>query len=138
MIHVKFAADVDPDDGGVDAAFIDARTDAPRRCGGISSPYAKGDLRMNMSSKIAAAGYIKRGPRIALRCPAVLVEEDGCVLEIVITDVSREGFRLESQSELEVGADVWLHVPKLDPVRGSIRWTCGFEAGGVFLEAAAL
>jgi hypothetical protein len=89
-------------------------------------------------SKIEASGYQKRETRIALRCHGVLVEEDGCALDVVITDVSRDGFKLESQSELEIGSDVWLHMPKTTPVRGSIRWTCGFEAGGVFLEPAAL
>jgi hypothetical protein len=93
---------------------------------------------MNMNSKIESASYLKREPRIAVRCQAVLVEEDGCALEVVITDVSRDGFKLESQSELEVGSDVWLHVPRMVPVRGSIRWTCGAEAGGVFLEPVAL
>jgi hypothetical protein len=93
---------------------------------------------MRMTSRNEASSYHKREPRIALHCPAVLVEEDGCALDVVITDVSRDGVRLESQSELEVGSDVWLHMPKTVPVRGSIRWTCGCEAGGVFLEPVAL
>jgi hypothetical protein len=93
---------------------------------------------MGVNKKIEAAGYARRGPRIAMRCEAVLVEEDGCALDVVITDVSREGFKLESRSELEVGSEVWLKVAKLAPVRAIIRWTCGYEAGGVFLEPAAL
>jgi hypothetical protein len=93
---------------------------------------------MRMTSNIEPSGYCQREPRIALRCPAVLVEEDGCALDVVITDVSRDGFKLESHSELEVGSEVWLHMPKTVPVRGSIRWTCGLEAGGVFLEPVAL
>lgn len=91
-----------------------------------------------MNSKFEAAGYAKREPRIAIRCQAVLVEEDGCALDVVITDVSRDGFRLESDSELEIGSEVWLRVARLAPVRALIRWTCGQEAGGVFLEPAAL
>lgn len=93
---------------------------------------------MGMNTKFEAAGYAKREPRIAVRCEAVLVEEDGCALDVVITDVSREGFRLESDSELEIGSEVWLRVAKLAPVRALIHWTCGHEAGGVFLEPAAL
>ena len=93
---------------------------------------------MGLSSKFEAAGYAKREPRIAVRCEAMLVEEDGCALDVVITDVSRDGFRLESDSELEIGSEVWLKVAKLSPVRALIRWTCGHEAGGVFLEPAAL
>ena len=82
--------------------------------------------------------YLKRPPRIAVRCLAVLVEDDGCALDVVILDVSRDGFRLESQSELEVGSEVLLQVAKLAPVKAVIRWTCGHEAGGVFLEPVAL
>jgi hypothetical protein len=93
---------------------------------------------MKMDSKLTAAGYAKREPRIALRCQAVLVEEDGCALDVIITDVSRDGFRLESDSELEVGSEVLIRVAKLTPVKALIRWTCGHEAGGVFLEPVAL
>jgi len=93
---------------------------------------------MTMSSKIEAAGYAKRDPRIAVRCEAVLIESDGCTLDVVITDVSRDGFRLESDSQLEVGSESMLLVTKLAPVKAMIRWTCGHEAGGVFLEPVAL
>jgi hypothetical protein len=87
---------------------------------------------MNMHS------YTKRGTRVAVNCDAVLTEADGCEFEVMITDVSRDGFRLESRSELEIGREVLLRVEKLAPVRAIIRWTCGREAGGVFLEPVAL
>ena len=93
---------------------------------------------MGMHTTIEAASYLKRAPRIALRCEAVLVEEDGCELDVVVTDVSRDGFKIECESVLEVGSQILLHVAKLAPVKGLIRWTCGHEAGGVFLESAAL
>jgi len=51
---------------------------------------------MRTNAKTEVASYLKRQPRIALRCPAVLVEDDGCTLDVVITDVSRDGFKLES------------------------------------------
>ena len=34
--------------------------------------------------------------------------------------------------------DVTLEVETLEPVHGQIRWSCGQESGGVFLEAIAL
>jgi hypothetical protein len=79
-----------------------------------------------------------RAARIALNCDAVLTEADGCVLDVVVIDVSRDGFRLRSDSELEIGSEVLLRVAKRDPVRALIRWTCGHEAGGVFLDPVAL
>jgi hypothetical protein len=93
---------------------------------------------MTNHAKLETGGYQHRNPRVAVRCEAVLVEEDGCILDVVITDVSRDGFRLESRCELEVGSEILLQVPRLDPVKAVIRWTCGYEAGGTFLEPVAL
>ena len=93
---------------------------------------------MTKHVNLSAAGYQQREPRIALRCEALLMEEDGCAVDVTIADVSRDGFRLESRCELEVGSDILLQVAKLEPVKASIRWTCGYEAGGVFLEPVAL
>ena len=83
-------------------------------------------------------GYRKRSARIRLRCDAVLTESDGCQVAVVITDVSKDGFRLQSRAELASGDEVELQVAKAAPVRARIQWTRGFEAGGTFLEPVAL
>ena len=93
---------------------------------------------MRTNARIMEPGYAQRETRVAVRCDAVLTEADGCELDVVITDVSRDGFKLESRSELEIGAEVLLSVAKLAPVKAIIRWTCGREAGGIFLEPMAL
>ena len=93
---------------------------------------------MRKTKSLTASGYRDRAARIAVSCDAVLIEADGCALDVVIVDVSRDGFRLTSQSELEVGSEVLLRMARLDPVRALIRWTCGHEAGGVFLDPVAL
>ena len=93
---------------------------------------------MNRNAKLVAGGYTERAARITIHCSAVLTEPDGCELDVVILDVSRTGFRLHCRSELEPGAEVLLRVPKLPPVRALIRWTCGHEAGGIFLDPVAL
>ena len=93
---------------------------------------------MTKHVRLNTGGYHDRETRIAVRCDAVLLEQDGCALDVIITDVSRDGFRLESRSELEVGSEILLQVAKLDPVKAVIRWTCGYEAGGIFLEPVAL
>ena len=79
-------------------------------------------------------GYKKRSARIAVRYDAVLTEADGCTIDVVVTDVSSTGFKLESESVLEPGEEVLLQVPKHDAVRAKIQWTRGREAGGTFLE----
>jgi hypothetical protein len=93
---------------------------------------------MSGSQKGKGAGYTERHPRVSVNCDAVLCEADGCELAVVITDVSRDGFRLVSRCELEVGSEVLLRVEKMSPVRAVIRWTRGYEAGGIFLEPVSL
>ena len=93
---------------------------------------------MGRSQKGKGAGYTERNPRVSVHCDAVLCEADGCELAVVITDISRDGFRLMSRCELEVGSEVLLRVAKMEPVRALIRWTRGYEAGGIFLEPVSL
>ena len=89
-------------------------------------------------ARVKQSGYLSREPRVAVRYDAVLIEADGCELEVVITDVSRDGFRLETNAELEVGSEVLIRVGKREPVGALIRWTRGTEAGGVFVDPVAL
>src|SRR3954447_18672603 len=56
--------------------------------------------KIGKKGRPGAGGYLSREPRIAVRYEAVLIEADGCELDVVVTDVSRDGFRLESHSEL--------------------------------------
>ena len=83
-------------------------------------------------------GYKQRATRVSVRYPAVLIEPDGCRVEVTILDVSSSGFRLETDAELLAGEEVRLQLPKLAPVRASIQWTRGREAGGTFLDAVDL
>ena len=91
-----------------------------------------------MSSSLAACVGNGRERRFALNCDAVLTESDGCTVDVLILDISKHGFRLRSVAELEVGSDVLLQMEKAAAVRGQIRWSCGHEAGGVFLDPIAL
>ena len=93
---------------------------------------------MRKSIRTNQPSYADRPARISLRCDAVLTEADGCRLDVVIIDVSREGFRLQSRAELETGAEVLLQVQKSPPVRAMVKWTCGHEAGGIFLDPVSL
>ena len=93
---------------------------------------------MRTNARRKEPDYTPRDPRVAVRCDAILREADGCELDVVITDVSRDGFRLETRSELEIGSEVSLRVAKLAPIKALVRWTCGYESGGVFLEPMAL
>lgn len=91
-----------------------------------------------IKASLKARGYHLRAPRVRVSYPARLLESDGCSIDIVITEVSSAGFALRSDAMLELGDEVSLTVPKLPPMRAVIRWTCGNEAGGTFLDPISL
>ena len=89
---------------------------------------------MKSGPDLSACIHTGRERRVTLNCAAVLTENDGCSLDVTIVDVSQNGFRLRSIAELELGSNVLLQMENVAPVRGLIRWACGHEAGGVFLD----
>ena len=92
---------------------------------------------MKHVGKLEGREYDSRPQRIDVQYDAV-VRFDWGVIEAMILNVSSKGFRLHTAEELEPGLQVTLEVEKLEPVRGVIRWTCGQESGGLFLEPIAL
>lgn len=93
---------------------------------------------MKMSNDLSACIDNGREARVTINRDAVLTEADGCTLDVIIVDVSKHGFRLQSLAELEVGSEVILQMDKSLGFRGEIRWTCGHQAGGIFLDPIAL
>lgn len=80
----------------------------------------------------------RRERRVLLNRDAVVTEHDGFTVDVVVVDVSRDSFRLRSVTELELGSKVLLQMKNAGPVRCEIRWSCGHEAGGVFLDPIRL
>ena len=66
------------------------------------------------------------------------VRFEGTAVDAMILNVSSKGFRLCAAEELEPGREVTIECGRVEPVRAQIRWSCGQESGGVFLEAIAL
>lgn len=83
-------------------------------------------------------GYIKRAPRVDTNFKASLTDSDGGKIPVVVTDLSREGCRLEADSSLTIGEHVHIEVPKYGTSPAQIRWAVGKEAGAVFLEPILL
>jgi hypothetical protein len=84
----------------------------------------------------AQGSYLGRQRRINVRFEAVLIEDDGCRIPVEVLDVSSSGFRIQSDAELLVDAEVLLQIPRSDAMRAKICWTRGAEAGGIFLDPA--
>ena len=83
-------------------------------------------------------GHIKRSPRVDTRFDATLIDSDGGRHQIIVTDISREGCRLETVEVLKIGENVQIEVPKYGLFPAQIRWALGSEAGAVFLEPVFL
>ena len=83
-----------------------------------------------------------RARRIALRKKAILVTSDGNQLDVVVTDISEGGFRLQAEEtfydgeNIVIGEPVTVRLERRDDVRAEIVWAQGCEAGCVFLEAS--
>ncbi len=92
---------------------------------------------MKFEGKFEGREFPLRDARIDTRYDA-LVRLDRGAVEAEILNVSGKGFRLRAATELEPGDQVTLEVPRVEPVKAVIRWVCGDECGGVFLEAVAL
>jgi hypothetical protein len=79
-------------------------------------------------------GFIKRAPRVDTKFDAALIDSDGGRIPVVVTDLSREGCRLETDGSLKIGERVQIEVPKYGTFPAQIRWAVNNEAGAVFLE----
>ena len=83
---------------------------------------------------------IPRAPRIDARHPAVLIASDGGEMDVVVTDLSNRGFRIEADQALFIGENIMigehvrLRVDRYGDFPAQIRWALGSEAGGIFLE----
>lgn len=83
-------------------------------------------------------GEIKRGPRVSTDLKAQLLRAGGEQIEVVVTDISKDGFKLSADRQLSIGERVELCIPKTGDVPAQIRWAIGDRAGGVFLAPLPL
>ena len=79
-------------------------------------------------------GFIKRSPRVATNYKTSVTDSDGGTVPVVVTDISREGCRMETDGSLQIGEMVEINVGRLGTYPAQIRWALGNEAGAVFLR----
>jgi hypothetical protein len=92
---------------------------------------------MKFEGQIEGRELTTRPSRVDVKYDA-LVQVGESEIPVQIFNVSARGFRLRSHFPLKAGTDLLLVVPKLPPVRASVRWANGCEAGGVLLDPVAL
>lgn len=83
-------------------------------------------------------GQIKRDPRIDTHFEALLVDANGTEHPVTVMDLSKSGFRLESQETFRIGEKVRLRTPRHGDYPAQVRWSLGRETGGLFLEPVDL
>jgi hypothetical protein len=71
-----------------------------------------------------------RLPRIEVECTA-WVREDGDVIRTLVHNISQGGLRINSRSQLTVGADVVVTLPGLTPAAGVVKWRNGGDSYGI-------
>lgn len=75
----------------------------------------------------------ERAPRVATNHAAILIDAAGNEIPVVVTDLSKGGFRLLMKSPPAVGESIRLRVAKQGDYEGSIKWVNATEAGGSFV-----
>lgn len=83
-------------------------------------------------------GVIQRAVRVATKYDAALTDGDGGKIRVVVTDISREGCRLETDGTLQVGERVEIKVARYGSYAAQIRWIAGRQAGAMFLDPVIL
>lgn len=83
-------------------------------------------------------GQIKRAARLKIFHDAVLVDSAGRQYAVTVLDISASGFRARSDETLRIGEYVALRVPRYGDFQAQIRWSVGYEAGGMFLNPVIL
>jgi hypothetical protein len=97
-----------------------------------------GQISSGQAQKVLRLGQDRRDEskkRIELHQTAALITTDGHAVEVILKDVSVQGFRIEHAGEdLECGEIVSLRSGRWAGVRAQIKWATKREAGGIFLD----
>jgi hypothetical protein len=75
-------------------------------------------------------------PRIDVHEDARLLDGGGQSYDVVLVDISREGFRIKCDGHRVAPGPATLRVERYGDMPVEIRWIRGKEAGGIFLDSA--
>jgi hypothetical protein len=90
-----------------------------------------------MSAWVHAREHASRDRRVIVRMPVVLESESGSIIDALVADLSKCGFRLTSSAILHVGQVLTMRLPR-ENVLCKICWVDGSDAGGIFHGRAKL
>jgi len=95
-----------------------------------TGPFFAGELSI-ASDTPAPKG--REAERVPLEVAAGLRQRGAAGVSVQVMDLSTHGFRAATHLQLEVGSDVWLRLPGLEPCHAVVAWSkanfvgCRFE-----------
>lgn len=81
---------------------------------------------------IGASERRRQYARLSVTTTAELRPRSLRKIKISVIDISVAGFRINTLSPLHIGEDVYLHLPGLAPLKGTLRWKTGNQYGAEF------
>jgi hypothetical protein len=88
-----------------------------------------------MRCKVANKISTPRPRRVQLNQATTLITGDQVEVQVLVLDLSKNGFRLAASEELFVGERVQLSLGRTEQVAAEILWVRGLEVGGKLLNA---
>jgi len=82
--------------------------------------------------KTRGAAKARAADRVPIELNAGLRQRGASAVSVHVRDLSTHGFRIETHLELEIGTDVWLRLPGLEPALAHVMWSEGYHAGCAF------
>lgn len=76
----------------------------------------------------------RRAPRIAVRFQASLREQSFSKFDVLVSDLSTDGFRCETHYRLVPNSIVWLTIPGFSPLESNVVWANGSAYGCAFMQ----
>ena len=76
----------------------------------------------------------RRAERVAVRMQASLREQSFSKFDVLVSDLSTDGFRCETHYRVSANSIVWLTIPGLSPLESRVVWVNGKAYGCAFTQ----
>lgn len=78
-------------------------------------------------------GWIGRKDRHAVAIDAVVHRSDGSQSPVILSNLSDQGCRIETEQEFRIGERLSIAIPRMGRVRAQVRWALPGSVGAKFL-----
>jgi hypothetical protein len=76
----------------------------------------------------------RRAERVAVRLQASLRQQSFSKFDVLVSDLSTDGFRCETHYRVSPNSIVWLTIPGLSPLESHVVWANGKAYGCAFTQ----